>query len=60
MNKDYLQSALATFNGGNGISEMFICGGAWETAGGVNGFRLIPYSGNIDTVTVSLFGIAES
>ena len=47
-------------HGGNGVSEIFICGGAYESTNAVDGFRLIPYSGNIDTVTVSLFGIAES
>ena len=46
-------------HGGNGVSEMFICGGAYESTNAVDGFRLIPYSGNIDTVTVTLFGISE-
>ena len=45
--------------GGNGVSEMYICGGSYESTNAVDGFRLIPYSGNIDTVTVTLFGISE-
>ena len=45
--------------GGNGVSEIYICGGSYESTNAVDGFRLIPYSGNIDTVTVTLFGISE-
>ena len=46
--------------GGNGVSEIYIgLTGAYESTNAVDGFRLIPYSGNIDTVTVTLFGISE-
>jgi hypothetical protein len=46
--------------GGNAYSESYICGGSWEDSSAINGFRFIATSGNIDTVTVSLFGVAES